>query len=37
MKENIWGQSLEVIAMNGVIPEQAADKAITRIKEIFAD
>ncbi|WP_026102861.1 ABC transporter substrate-binding protein [Pleurocapsa sp. PCC 7319] len=36
LKENVWGQSLEKIALNGLTPEQAADEAITRIKEIFA-
>ncbi|VEP18505.1 ABC transporter substrate-binding protein [Hyella patelloides LEGE 07179] len=37
LKENIWGQSLENIVLNNVTPEQAADKAIARIKEIFAE
>ncbi|MEM8829575.1 MAG: ABC transporter substrate-binding protein [Cyanobacteria bacterium P01_G01_bin.19] len=36
LKENIWGQSLENIVLKNVSPEQAADKAIARIKEIFA-
>ena len=36
LKENIWGQSLEKIALNNISPEQAADYAIARIKEIFA-
>lgn len=37
LKENIWGQSLEKILLQGVDPEQAADQAISRIKEIFAN
>ena len=37
LKENIWGRSLEKILLNNVTPEQAADEAITRIKEIFAE
>lgn len=36
LKENIWGQSLEKIALKGLTSEQAGDEAITRIKEIFA-
>ncbi len=36
LKENIWGQSLEKIVLNDLTPEQAADEAILRIKEIFA-
>ncbi len=35
LKENIWGQSLEKIVLNDITPEQAADEAIIRIKEIF--
>ena len=37
LKENIWGQSLEKIVLNNITPEQAADEAITRIKQIFAE
>ena len=37
LKENIWGQSLENIVLNKLTPEQAADEAITRIKQIFAE
>ena len=37
LKENIWGQSLENIVLNDVTSEQAADEAIARIEEIFAD
>ena len=37
LKENIWGQSLENIVLDNLTPEQAADKAIARIKEIFEE
>ena len=37
LKENIWGQSLGKIVLEGITPEQAADEAITRIKQIFAE
>ncbi|MEM8720469.1 MAG: ABC transporter substrate-binding protein [Cyanobacteria bacterium P01_G01_bin.39] len=37
LQENIWGKSLENIVLNGVTPEQAADGAIARIKEIYAE
>lgn len=37
LQENIWGQSLENIVLNNVTPEQAADTAIARIKEVFAE
>lgn len=37
LQENIWGQSLEDIVLRGVSPERAADKAIARIKSIFAE
>jgi multiple sugar transport system substrate-binding protein len=37
LQENIWGQSLEKIVLNKITPEQAADEAIARIKEIFAE
>lgn len=37
LQENIWGQSLENIVLNGITSEQAADEAIARIKEIFAE
>jgi multiple sugar transport system substrate-binding protein len=37
LKENIWGQSLEKIVLKNISPEQAADEAIARIKEIFAE
>ncbi|MDJ0594053.1 MAG: ABC transporter substrate-binding protein [Pleurocapsa sp. MO_226.B13] len=37
LQENIWGQSLEKILLNGVTPEQAGDEAIARIKKIFAE
>jgi multiple sugar transport system substrate-binding protein len=35
LKENVWGQALEDIALNKVTPEQAADDAIAKIKTIF--
>jgi len=37
LKENIWGQSLEKIVLKNISPEQAADEAIARIKEIFEE
>ncbi|HHP7231813.1 MAG TPA: extracellular solute-binding protein [Xenococcaceae cyanobacterium] len=37
LKENIWGRSLEQIVIDNLTPEAAADAAITRIKEIFAE
>ena len=37
LKENVWGQSLEKIVLNNITPEQAADEAITRIKQIFGE
>ncbi|MBW4536928.1 MAG: ABC transporter substrate-binding protein [Pleurocapsa minor HA4230-MV1] len=37
LQENIWGQSLEKIVLNNITAEQAADEAIARIKEIFAE
>ncbi|MEO0837018.1 MAG: ABC transporter substrate-binding protein, partial [Cyanobacteria bacterium J06642_3] len=37
LKDNVWGQSLEQIVLKGVSPEKAADEAIAKIKEIFAD
>jgi multiple sugar transport system substrate-binding protein len=36
-KENIWGQSIEKIVLDNVTPEQAADRAIARIKAIFSE
>lgn len=36
MEENVWGKALNRIVMDGIIPEQAADEAIARIKQIFA-
>lgn len=37
LQENIWGTSLENIVLQGLTPEQAADKAISQIEEIFAE
>ncbi|MDJ0576993.1 MAG: carbohydrate ABC transporter substrate-binding protein, partial [Xenococcaceae cyanobacterium MO_234.B1] len=37
LQENVWGRSLEKIVLDNVTPEAAADEAITRIKEIFAE
>ena len=37
LKEGIWGQALNNIAVDQVSPEQAADKAIAQITEIFAE
>lgn len=37
LEENVWGQALNSIALNKVSPEQAADKAIAQIEEIFAE
>ncbi len=36
LEENVWGQALTRIVVDGLSPEQAADEAIARIKEIFA-
>ncbi|WP_237743635.1 ABC transporter substrate-binding protein [Pleurocapsa sp. PCC 7319] len=35
LQENIWGQALNRIAIDNLSPEQAADEAISKIKEIF--
>ena len=37
LKEGVWGQALNSIAVDKISPEQAADRAIARIKEIFAE
>ena len=37
LQEGIWGQALNNIAVNKLSPEQAADKAISQIKDIFAE
>lgn len=37
LKEGIWGKALNRITVDKISPEQAADEAIIRIKEIFAD
>lgn len=36
LKENIWGKALHRIVVDGISPQQAADEAIERIKQIFA-
>lgn len=36
LQEGIWGQALNSIAVDKISPEQAADKAIAQIEEIFA-
>lgn len=36
MKENIWGKALQRIVVDGISPQQAADEATERIKQIFA-
>lgn len=36
LKENVWGQALKRVLVDGSSPEQAADEAIARIKQIFA-
>ncbi|WP_019508807.1 ABC transporter substrate-binding protein [Pleurocapsa sp. PCC 7319] len=36
LKEGIWGQALNRIAVDKISPEQAGDEAISQIKEIFA-
>ncbi len=35
LAENVWGKALTQVTANQVNPEQAADEAIVRIKEIF--
>ncbi|MEM8809222.1 MAG: ABC transporter substrate-binding protein [Cyanobacteria bacterium P01_G01_bin.38] len=35
LEQNIWGEVLHDIVENNITPEVAADKAITRLKEIF--
>ncbi|MDJ0743788.1 MAG: ABC transporter substrate-binding protein [Xenococcaceae cyanobacterium MO_167.B27] len=37
LEENLWGKILYRIVIDGISPEQAADEAIARIKEIFAE
>jgi multiple sugar transport system substrate-binding protein len=36
LKENVWGQALQKVLVNGVKSEKAADEAIAQIKQIFA-
>ena len=35
LEQNVWGQALNSIVVDKVSPEQAADKAIAQIKDIF--
>ena len=35
MEENIWGQAINQMAVEGISAEQAADQAIEQIKQIF--
>ncbi len=36
LSENIWGQAIEWVIVDGLSTADATDKAITKIKEIFA-
>ncbi|BAU63652.1 extracellular solute-binding protein family 1 [Stanieria sp. NIES-3757] len=36
LEQNIWGQALKTIIVEGISPEQAADNAIAQIQQIFA-
>lgn len=36
LKENVWGKALQRVLVDGSSSEQAADEAIARIKQIFA-
>ena len=35
LEQNIWGQALNLIVVDKISPEQAADEAISQIKTIF--
>ena len=35
--ENVWGKAVQRVAIEGVSPEQAVDKAIARIKQILSE
>ena len=37
LQKNVWGQALNSIVVDKISPEQAADKAIAQIEEIFAE
>lgn len=37
LRENVWGKALKRIVRDEIAPEQAADEAIARIEEIFAE
>jgi multiple sugar transport system substrate-binding protein len=36
LEQNLWGQAIKKIIVEGISPEQAADEAIAQIKQIFA-
>lgn len=36
LQENVWGKALNRIVVDGLSPEEAADEAIAKIKQIFA-
>lgn len=36
LKENVWGQALKKVLVDNISPEIAADEAVSRIKQIFA-
>lgn len=35
LQENVWGQALNRIMIDNLSPEQAADEATSKIREIF--
>ena len=37
LQQNVWGQALKRMLKDGISSEQAADEAITRIKQIFVE
>jgi multiple sugar transport system substrate-binding protein len=37
LKENVWGQALKKVLVENISSQQAADEAIERIKQIFAE
>lgn len=37
LAENVWGKALSQVTVDRIKPEQAADKAIARIQDIFAE
>jgi multiple sugar transport system substrate-binding protein len=36
-EEEIWGNAVHRVAVDGISPEQAVDEAIARIKEILKE